>query len=70
MGSRQFRLEIRKSARESVPLPWMRYLISVGGTLICLLFVADAYLPKASPKPYHEIDRTILRIHGDAGQQP
>lgn len=46
------------------PIPWIKYTFAVGGVLIGLMFVADAYLPKPEPRSQHDIDRTVLRVHG------
>lgn len=51
---------LRTHISESDPIPWVSYFIGVGGTLMCLLFAADAYLPKAPARPAHEIERTTL----------
>jgi hypothetical protein len=34
--------------------------------LIGLLFLADAYLPKAPSREYREVDKTIIRIYSQA----
>ena len=59
---------LRIRTPESVSIPWARYLFVAGGILVGLLFAADAYLPKAESKPYHDIDRTVLRVHAPVQQ--
>ena len=43
-------------------MPILQYLFGVGGALLCLMFVLDAYVPKAAPREQHEIDRSTIRI--------
>src|ERR1700691_3510142 len=46
-------------------MPLRRYFFYVGGVLLALLFIADAYLPKLPVA--HEVDRASysIRIHSD-----
>ena len=53
---------------ESDPIPWRHYVIGVGGALTCMLFAADALIPKAEPRPYHPIDKTVLRVQPRVAQ--
>lgn len=59
---------LRTHPLESDSIPWLQYVVGVGGALICLLFVADAWLPKAAPRPYREIDKTVLRVNTPLAQ--
>ena len=59
---------LRIRAPESDAIPWLRYVVVAGGMLVCLLFAADAYLPKAEQRPYRDIDRTTLRVHNQNQQ--
>src|SRR5438874_2633833 len=43
-------------------MPILQYLFGVGGALLCLMFVLDAYVPKAAPREQHDIDRSTIRI--------
>jgi hypothetical protein len=45
-------------------MPILRYFVVVGGALLCLLFVADAWLPKPAPRKEVDLDRTTMRITG------
>jgi hypothetical protein len=50
-------------------MPLARYFIFVGGVLLALLFVVDAYLPKlpatVSDRAEAGTDKSIIRIHSD-----
>jgi hypothetical protein len=54
---------LRTHLPEPDSIPWIPYILGVGGALICLMFAADALMPKAPERPYHEIDKTVLRVH-------
>jgi len=41
---------------------YLRYFVVVGSVLLCLLFVADAVLPKPPPRKEVDVDRTTMRI--------
>jgi hypothetical protein len=43
-------------------MPIRKYLLWVGGVLLCLMFALDAYLPKAVPRRDYDFDRTGLKI--------
>ena len=52
-------------------MPIKRYLLWVGGVLLCLLFALDAYLPKAESRKDFDFDRTGLKISApDTGIAP
>jgi hypothetical protein len=48
-------------------MPLMRYFVYVGGALLALLLIANAYLPAlpAVEKSASDVDRSIIRIHSD-----
>lgn len=48
-------------------MPLMRYFSFVGGVLLALLFILDAYLPKlpVTDGDYARVDKSIIRIHSD-----
>jgi hypothetical protein len=48
-------------------MPLARYFVFVGGVLLALLFIFDAYLPKLPVADATEagVDRSIIRIHSD-----
>jgi hypothetical protein len=46
-------------------MPLARYFLLVGGVLLALLFVADAYLPKTPPADTANTDLPVIRIHTD-----
>lgn len=43
-------------------MPFFRYLFGVGGVLLCLMFLLDAYVPKAPPREQHDLDKSTIRI--------
>jgi len=43
----------------------VRYFIYVGGVLLALLFVSDAYLPKSPVVQTADTDLPVIRIHSD-----
>jgi hypothetical protein len=43
-------------------MPILRYLFGAGGALLCLMFVLNAYVPKAPPREQHDLDRSTIRI--------
>jgi len=43
-------------------MPLLRYFVGVGSALLCLMFLFDAYLPKAPPREQHDIDHSTIRI--------
>jgi hypothetical protein len=51
----------------STEMPLARYFAFVGATLLALLFVADAYLPKPpdAPATTSATDLTVIRIRSD-----
>jgi len=52
-------------------MPIKQYLLWVGGALLCLMFVLDAYLPKAAPREDYDFGRTGLKISApDTGIAP
>jgi len=46
-------------------MPLTRYFLLVGGVLLALLFVADAYLPKLPLADTANADLPVIRIHTD-----
>ena len=48
-------------------MPVVRYFFFVGGVLLALLFISDAYLPKlpAADGDYAGVDKSIIRIYSD-----
>jgi hypothetical protein len=46
-------------------MPLARYFLFVGGVLLALLFVADAYLPKLPDTVRADTDLPAIRIHSD-----
>jgi len=46
-------------------MPLARYFLLVGGVLLALLFVADAYLPKLPLADTANADLPVIRIHTD-----
>jgi hypothetical protein len=43
-------------------MPILKYLFGVGGTLLCLMFVFNAYLPKAAPREQHDLDKSTIHV--------
>src|SRR5436309_1743309 len=43
-------------------MPILQYLFGVGGALLCLMFLLDAYVPKAPPREQRELDKSIIRV--------
>jgi uncharacterized protein (DUF58 family) len=47
-------------------MPLARYFALVGGALLALLFISDAYLPKLpDARVDRGVDKSIIRIHSD-----
>ena len=46
-------------------MPLVRYFFFVGGALLALLFVSDAYLPKPPDVVRADADLPVIRIHSD-----
>ena len=48
-------------------MPVLRYFVFVGGALLALLFVSDAYFPKLPDEVRADtgVDKSIIRIHSD-----
>jgi len=48
-------------------MPVVRYFFFVGGVLLALLFVSDAYLPKlpVADSDHAGVDKSVIRIHSD-----
>ena len=46
-------------------MPLARYFFFVGGVLLALLFIADAYLPKLPVADTVNADFPVIRIHSD-----
>ena len=46
-------------------MPLARYFLSVGGVLLALLFISDAYLPKVPDAVRADADLPVIRIHSD-----
>jgi hypothetical protein len=47
------------------PMPLARYFSFVGGVLLALLFMLDAYLPKPPAAAKAKVDLPVIRIHTD-----
>jgi hypothetical protein len=43
-------------------MPLVQYFFGVGGALLCLMFVLDAYVPKAPAREQHVLDKSTIRI--------
>ena len=43
-------------------MPLVQYFLGVGGALLCLMFVLDAYVPKVPPREQRELDKSTIRI--------
>jgi len=43
-------------------MPLLRYLVGVGGVLLGLMLVLNAYLPEVQPRSQHDIDKTAIRV--------
>jgi hypothetical protein len=46
-------------------MPVMRYFLFVGGVLLALLFITDAFLPKLPAAERAGTDLPVIRIHSD-----
>ena len=46
-------------------MPVVRYFFFVGGALLALLFISDAYLPKPPDVARADADLPVIRIHSD-----
>jgi hypothetical protein len=46
-------------------MPLARYFLFIGGLLLALLFVSDAYLPKRPAAEKANPDLPVIRIHSD-----
>ena len=46
-------------------MPLLRYFFFVGGVLLALLFISDAYLPKLPVAERADADLPVIRIHSD-----
>jgi hypothetical protein len=60
--------EPRIGAGERVKMPVARYFMFVGGALLALLFLIDAYVPSQAVVASHaasSIDRNVVRIRSD-----
>lgn len=43
-------------------MPLLQYFFGVGTALLCLMFVLDAYVPKAPAREQRELDKSTIRI--------
>jgi hypothetical protein len=43
-------------------MPIFQYLFGVGGVLLCLMFVLDAYVPRSAPREQRDLDKSTIRI--------
>lgn len=43
-------------------MPILQYLFGVGGALLCLMFVLNAYVPQTAPREQHELDTSIIHV--------
>jgi hypothetical protein len=46
-------------------MPLARYFLYIGGVLLALLFISDAYLPQVPVAVRADTDRPVIRIHSD-----
>ena len=46
-------------------MPLLRYFLYVGGALLALLFISDAYLPRLPVEASADYDLPAVRIHSD-----
>jgi hypothetical protein len=46
-------------------MPLLRYFLFVGGVLLALLFISDAYLPKLPAAERADADLPVIRIQSD-----
>jgi len=46
-------------------MPLLRYFLYVGGALLALLFISDAYLPKLPVEVRADYELPVIRIHSD-----
>jgi hypothetical protein len=46
-------------------MPLLRYFLFVGGVLLALLFISDAYLPKLPAVERADADLPVIRIHSE-----
>src|ERR1700687_1556518 len=46
-------------------MPLLRYFVFVGGALLALLFVSNAYFPKLSDEVRANSDLPVIRIHSE-----
>lgn len=46
-------------------MPLLRYFVFVGGALLALLFISDAYLPKMPDEVRAASELPVIRIHSD-----
>jgi hypothetical protein len=53
----------RMERRRQMPL--LRYFLYVGGALLALLFISNAYLPKLPVEASADYDLPVVRIHSD-----
>jgi hypothetical protein len=56
---------IRAGGRSFAEMLWVRYFLFVGGVLLVLLFVSDAYLPKMPMPRSAAADLSTIRISSD-----
>lgn len=50
-------------------MPLVRYFLLVGGVLLALLFISDAYLPKLPVAAGAKLDSPVIRIHIHSDQK-
>jgi hypothetical protein len=43
-------------------MPILKYLFGAGGALLCLMFVLNAYVPKAPQREQHDIDKSTIHL--------
>jgi hypothetical protein len=43
-------------------MPILQYLFGVGGALLCLMFVLNAYVPTAPPREQRELDKSTIHV--------
>jgi hypothetical protein len=43
-------------------MPLLQYFLGVGGALLCVMFMLNAYVPKEPPREQRDLDKSTIRI--------
>jgi hypothetical protein len=43
-------------------MPLLQYFLGVGGALLCVMFMLNAYVPKDPPREQRDLDKSTIRI--------